>query len=135
MKKYIFKDEDGCKLEVEELDEETEVIDEENVDEVVLNKDEIIALKKLAPVVDKLVDLLKVEEKEHEGMTEDEDEEEVEEEITHDEDEEEVIETCTKAHDSKKSFGALEKKQKIDDSADLVDEISNAWAKRYGGNA
>ena len=122
MKKYIFKDEDGCKLEVEELDEETEVIDEENVDEVVLTKEEIIALKKLAPVVDKLVDLLKVEEKEQE-------------EITHDEDEEEVIETCTKAHDSKKSFGALEKKQKIDDSADLVDEISNAWAKRYGGNA
>lgn len=133
MKKYIFKDEDGCKLEVEEHDEETEVIEEEKVDEVVLNKEEIVALKKLAPVVDKLVDLLKVEEKEHEAIAEDE--EEVEEEITCDEDEEEVIETCTKAHDSKKSFGALEKKQKIDDSADLVDEISNAWAKRYGGNA
>ena len=37
-----------------------------------------------------------------------------------------------KGCDSKKSFGAIERKKKnIDDS--LTDEISEAWAKRYGG--
>ena len=40
----------------------------------------------------------------------------------------------TPTHDSKKSFGSLEAKRKktVEDSS-LVDEISDAWAKRYGG--
>ena len=39
-----------------------------------------------------------------------------------------------RAHDSKKSYGAIETKASIDDSIDLDTEIAQAWAKRYGGN-
>ena len=46
-------------------------------------------------------------------------------------DEEEVIETG-KAHDSKKSFGAIQRKSKPKDSLEN-DEVADAWAKRYGG--
>ena len=62
---------------------------------------------------------------------EDEEVEDEDEEALLDEDEEEVIETG-KAHDSKKSFGAIQRKSKPKDSLE-DDEVADAWAKRYGG--
>lgn len=147
--KFHIKDEDGKAYTVEEVIEketqdeeietETEVTpDLQDDDALGLTEDEITALKSLAKVAPKLLELLSVEEKEHEDNPEllDEDEEEIEEdedeEMIDDEDfeeeKEEVIET--KSHDSKKSFGAIEShKTSVDDSMD--DDISSVWANRY----
>ena len=46
---------------------------------------------------------------------------------------EEVEEEEFSAHDSKKSFGSIEKKQNVADSVDGEEEIAQAWAKYYGG--
>jgi len=93
-----------------------------------LSTEEIASLKQLAAVADKLIGLV--------NTTTDEEEEEIEQ-IEDEEEEqiEEVIDTSTiKTADSiKKSAIAIEKKIKADDSLN-TDVVSDAWAKRYGGN-
>ena len=141
MRKYHVIDDDGSEYQVEELDEE--LVEETQDDEPEINtlsNEEIEALKKLAAVADKLVALIETKDAE-EGMEEnnlvdeDEDSEEPDDE---DEEEEEVIDTEEEekkiTHDSKKSFGSLEsKKRKVVVDNSLVDEVSDAWTKRYGG--
>lgn len=98
-----------------------------------LSSEEIASLKQLAAVADKLIGLVNTTD---ENEIEDEEEEEIEE-IEDEEEEqiEEVIDTSKmKTADSiKKSATAIEKKIKTDDSLE-TDAVSNAWAKRYGGN-
>lgn len=142
-RKYVIHDEDGKKYDVEEVAEETTVEEpmKDEGEEAVLTADEILGLKKLAGVADKLVKLLEVEEAEHAATEEDakpvEDEDEDEVNDGCDEDEE-VVDTA-KPRDSKRSFGAIEKSDKttVDDSLD-EDEIATVWSKRYnnqlGGN-
>lgn len=140
--KYRIKDEDGMQYEVEEIDavEEApveEIADDEPIEEAApsLAPEEIVALKGLAAVAEKLMKLIPIEEEEH-GESLDEDmEEEVEEiedeEIDEEEKKEELIDTCSR--DSKSSFGSIEKQQCVNDSVDIQEEIANAWAKRYEG--
>lgn len=146
MRKYHVIDDDGSEYQVEELDEE--LVEETQDDEPEINalsNEEIEALRKLAAVADKLVALIETKDAE-EGMEEnnlvnkDEDNEELddEDEDVIDAEEEEVIDTEEEekkvTHDSKKSFGSLESKKRkavVDNS--LVDEVSDAWTKRYGG--
>lgn len=139
MKKYLVKDEDEG-LVVTELDEEPEKktededIEEEVRDDDALTPEEISALKSLAAVASDLVALVeksKTSDEDEEIDDEDEELEDEDEEALLDEDEEEVIETG-KAHDSKKSFGAIQRKSKPKDSLEN-DEVADAWAKRYGG--
>ena len=139
MKKYLVKDEDEG-LVVTELDEEPEKktededIEEEVHDDDALTPEEISALKSLAAVASDLVALVeksKTSDEDEEIDDEDEELEDEDEEALLDEDEEEVIETG-KAHDSKKSFGAIQRKSKPKDSLEN-DEVADAWAKRYGG--
>ena len=135
MKKFFVTDEDGAQFEVKEVDETVEPtvekVDEEK-DAIELTEEEIVALKRLAAVTDKLIDLLSTEEKEHAATS---DEEEITDEDC-DEDDEKVVDTDEEESkmkkDSKSSFGSIEKrKPKIDDS--IEDAVSAAWAKRYGG--
>ena len=146
-KKFIIKDEEGKQFEIteettDEIEEKTDVEDDE-----MLTSDEIASLKKLAKYSESLIKLLEVEKKEHEAVS-DEDEEdkkdmddcdefvdsdEDEEETIKDEDEEETI-VKTKPVDSKKSFGSIETKKtkKISDSIENREiEIANAWSKRF----
>lgn len=141
--KYRIKDEDGKEVIVEEMnDEEVDVMENEEpiVDEPTsesLSPEEISALKRLAAVADKLVGMCEgTTDALEEIQPEVKDDEAEEEEMIEDEDEnpeEEIIDT--KARDSKKSFGAIEKREKssIEDSIDSDVEIADAWAKRYGG--
>lgn len=133
MRKYHVVDDDGSEYQVEEFDDD--VIEEQDVN--TLSDDEIAVLKRLASVADKLLAKLNDEDNMEENNLEDEDEEEEEkvvdtEEDLDDEDEDEEDKKTT--HDSKKSFGSLEskKKAKVEDTS-LVDEVSDAWSKRYGG--
>lgn len=122
--------------------------------------DEIKLLKKLLEKADDLLDLLKEAEKEDKAEEKEKDEDEDEEVEEESEDEVEVGELDSdeellsipeeeegvtdsdesdedegvKAHDSKKSFGAIEKKSTVEDSISRDEEIAQAWAKRYGGN-
>lgn len=132
MKKFKIKDaETQEEFEVEEVSDEVEEIKKDDLD---LSPEEITALKKLAPIADKLIALLEVENKEH-AATEDADEDIVEDEDADDEvadSKEEVIETIKK--DSIASFGANEKRTSVSDSLDERElEVEDAWAKRYGG--
>ena len=132
MKKYFVCDGEND-YEVTEV-EETEQPDsnvETNDDASELTADEITALKSLAAAAPKIMAMIEKTE------TTDEDEEGLEtcdadpEEDVND-NEETIVETEKKpTHDSKRSFGANEKKPTVDDSVE--DEISAAWAKRYGG--
>lgn len=140
--KFRIKDEDGSEYTVEEMIEEKTTDDAEEI--LTLTEDEIKALKTLAASASQLLNLLTVETKEHEAVSDEdeieeekeviEDEDEIEEEETiedEDEDEEEEI-LETKSYDSKKSFGSIERNsKKVDDS--LTDSISEAWTKRYNG--
>lgn len=138
MKKYLVKDEDEG-LVVTELDEESEKktededIEEEVHDDDALTPEEISTLKSLAAVAPDLVALVEKSKAsdEDEKIDDEEEFEDEDEDALLDEDEEEVIETG-KAHDSKKSFGAIQRKSKPKDSLE-DDEVANAWAKRYGG--
>ncbi len=145
MRKYHVIDEDGSEYQVEELDEELienpkeELEDDEPVINDALSEEEIEALKKLAAIADKLVALTEIKDSDmdEDNLVDEDEDEEVED---SDEDKEEVIDTDeeekgkTPAHDSKKSFGSLEaKKKKIVEDSSLVDEVSDAWSKRYGG--
>ena len=118
-----------------------------------LDKDEVALLKKLVPHIEELIALLKVEQDEHDEESfdadkveesEEESEETVEEEFVEDDDcadevdeteETEETEEVEKIHDSKKAFGAIERKKVIDSDPELLqaDEIALAWEKRYGG--
>lgn len=154
MKKYRVTDEDGNALTVEELETSDEdIVEEPTKDEEPLTSEEIAALRRLASVADKLIEMTNnnvgdedeepiTDEEEEEDVTtdEDEDEEEVvidsEEEVI-DTDENSVEEEIVKktSHDSKKGFGSIEKKKtELGDSAlDHELEVAAAWAKRYGG--
>lgn len=132
MKKYYIKDDDDQEYEVieTEVDEEAEVKDE-GVE--ALSEEDIAALKMLASIADKLAALVQDNESTGEEVVEEEevDEEIEDEDVVEEEETEEVVDTCKK--DSKRSFGALEKrKTKTGDEA-IVDDIASAWAKRYGG--
>lgn len=137
MKKYLVKDEDEG-LVVTELDEEPEKktededIEEEVHDDDALTPEEISALKSLAAVAPDLVALVEKSKTSDEEEIVDEDEEIEDEEALLDEDEEEEVIETGKAHDSKKSFGAIQRKSKPKDSLE-DDEVATAWAKRYGG--
>lgn len=115
-----------------------------------LDKDEIALLKKLVPHIEELIGLLKVEQEEHdeesfdaeEVEADEESEETAEEEFVEDdacseevEETEEEEEAVEKIHDSKKAFGAIERKKVTDSDPELLqaDEIALAWEKRYGG--
>ena len=137
MKKYRVKDADGEQYEIEEIETMDEEVEETEFEEVVepLTNEEIASLRELAARAHELLALLdtaeddvvdeEVDEVEETDInTYDEEGEEVE------EDEEKVIDV--KSCDSKKSIGAIERnKTKVDDSLD--DDISSAWAKRFGG--
>ncbi len=144
MRKYHVIDEDGSEYQVEELDEELI----ENSDDKVkddepevngLSADEIAALKRLAGSADKLLALLEAKDSDmdEDNLVDEDEDKELDDE---DEKEEEVIDTDEEeedkkaTHDSKKSFGSLEtKKRKVVEDSSLDDEVSDAWAKRYGG--
>lgn len=126
--KYRVKDNDR-EYEVEEIvsDEEIEETVEPTDDDQALTSDEIAALKAIAKAAPQLMELIKKSETTDEDI---EEEEEVEE-VT-DEDEEEEEEKIPK-HDSKSSYGSIEKKSKKVDDSIVEDEVASAWAKRYGG--
>ena len=134
MRKYRILDDD-LDYPVEVVEEKEDVYDEDIEEK--LTAEEISALKGLAAVADKLMALLSTtdsDEDEKETCDEDEDEDEkmTDEDEVEEVEEEEVVDT-KKSRDSKKSIGALEnRKSKVDDS--LVDEVADAWQKRYGGN-
>jgi hypothetical protein len=143
MKKFHVKDEDGEVFEVEELDEITpasatdpapESKPEVN-DDNGLSDDEISALKGLAAIAPKLMKL--VENTADACEDKEELDDECEDPKVDDEDEqiEEVIDTDekTKPRDSKKSFGAIERKKKTNDSIKDAIDIETAWTRRYGG--
>ena len=145
--KYRIKDEDGREYTVEEAieeitqDEDIDCVPEVKDDDTTLTNDEILALKKLASVADKLVELITKdvtdedeEDDNKKELEDDELEEEDDEEVFTDSDEE-VIETSEEkkiAHDSKRSFGSnLKTTKRTNDS--VQDDINEAWAKRFGG--
>lgn len=140
--KFHIKDEDGKEFEVEEViakksEEDEDPIPAADDDSPALTSEEIASLKSLAAIAGDLVALVK-------GKTETDEDEEDDPEMTADEDEEEekVIETddcdttsgMKKVSDAKKSIGKIERTPKrVEDSVE-EDEVSKAWAKRYGGN-
>lgn len=141
--KFNVRDEDGKEYNVEEVEEVKKTDDEDETKKPLTNTctddalspEEIASLKKLAGIADKLCALVDTTTDE---KVEEEEEEEEEEEIEDEGEQiEEVIDTDEpkKAKDSiKKSAGAIEKKTvKTEDSVE-EDDVSAAWAKRYGGN-
>lgn len=141
--KFNVRDEDGKEYNVEEVEEVKKTDDEDETKKPLTNTctddalspEEIASLKKLAGIADKLCALVDTTTDE---KVEEEEEEEEEEEIDDEGEQiEEVIDTDEpkKAKDSiKKSAGAIEKKTvKTEDSVE-EDDVSAAWAKRYGGN-
>ena len=145
-KKYFITDEDGEETVIEEVDSIDEP-EEELHDEVEpLTEDEILALKRLAQVADKIIEKLGTADacKDDEFEEEEElvDEEPEEEELLDEEPEaeEEVIDTDEEEeeipakHDSKKSFGSIKKTvKKTEDSIEKSLDVESAWSKRYGG--
>lgn len=129
--KFFVKDDEGREFDVEEITTEEVLLEEKPLDnESSLSEIEIEALKKLASVADKLVALVaeKVDDEEPDDEVEEvEEAEEVEEDA-----DEKVIDT--KARDSRKSFGAIEKKRVALDSLDDIQlEIADCWNKRFNG--
>lgn len=142
-KVYRIVDEDGSSYEVEEIKDDDLIENDIQDDDLIENQssgltdDEILALKKLAGVADKLIDLLNVEE-ESETVSDEDDLDE--EKLLNDEDDldEELIDTDKKSNilkrDAKTSFGSLRKisnKDSVNDS--LTSDIEDAWRKRYNG--
>lgn len=144
MKKFHVKDKDGEVFEVEELDEDVSATNSapeskpEVNDDNGLSEDEILALKGLAAIAPKLMKLVEDTADACEDKDEEELDDECEDPTVDDKDEQigEVIDTDeeTKPRDSKKSFGAIERKKKSHDSIDNSLDVESAWAKRYGGN-
>ena len=121
--------------------------------EKVFTDEEVQMLKKLLEKADAILDLLKGKDADKEDKEEDEEEDIDEEDDMQelapddskdedllelpDEEDEETKDSCgTKStHDSKRSYGAIESRDSVeDDSIDIDNEIAQAWAKRYGGN-
>lgn len=149
MKKYIVRDGE-TKYEVTEVEEKTKdedvIENEEEVvetktedDESTLSAEEIAALKSLAAAAPKLLAMVEGnettdEDEDDEGLvTCDEDEDETDIDVNCDDEEIEEIPETKPTRDSKRSFGAIERKPKVHADDSLVDEVSDAWAKRYGG--
>lgn len=148
-KEEITAKEEEPEVEVKETEEETEEkADEENPVEVEesLTQEEIKSLKELIIRMPELLDLLeKAKEPEMAGEKEEdvkevELKEEVDEsKIPFTEETESFIDDSIEddkcddinLHDSKRSFGSVETKISTDDSMEVIDEISNAWKKRY----
>ena len=131
MKFFIKDEETGKDYSVEEIIEEKSAEDEIPETEETLSKEDIVALKSLASVADKLIELVKEDvdvDKDIDKDIDDEDEDEDDKEDVVDTDEEKM-----KAHDSRKSFGSIETRKTVDDSIE-EDDVSAAWAKRYAGN-
>jgi len=134
MKKYLIKDADNDTYEVTEVEEEATPQDDEPIEETAeaLTAEELVALRRLIPHIDKLV-------AQFETPAENADEEEFEEEdeITdadediEEESEEEIVDTCKDSKSLKDSAVSNKKKVTVQDSDDLEDEVSSAWAKRY----
>lgn len=128
-KKFTIRDEDGKQFDITEetVDEEPKPEELSEVkDEDALTPDELAALKELAKHASELISLLEVEKKEHEAVS-DEDEEK---EADVNDDDEEIIET--KACDAKSSAGSVEKVKANDSIVDNDNEIADAWSKRFG---
>lgn len=128
--KFKVRDKRGREFKVEEIEEAKAKAEDEPLtnscgDDDRLSSEEIASLKQLASVADKLVSMVSTSTDEDDIEDEDEEEEQIE----------EVIDTSKKktADSIKKSATAIEKKIKTDDSLD-EDAVSDAWAKRYGGN-
>lgn len=136
MKKFFVRDADGEEYEVEEIKEchDDDVIEEVSETEEqpeALTKEEIAALKRLAAVADRLLSTVNTEDEDPEMVDDEDEEKDIGDEEVTEEKKEEVVDT-TKTRDSRKSFGAIEKrKATVDDS--LNTDIDDAWAKRYGG--
>jgi hypothetical protein len=136
MKKFFVRDADGEEYEVEEIKEchDDDVIEEVSETEEqpeALTNEEIAALKRLAAVADRLLSTVKAEDEDPETLDDEDEEKDIGDEEVTEEKKEEVVDT-TKTRDSRKSFGAIEKrKATVDDS--LNTDIDDAWAKRYGG--
>ena len=136
MKKFFVRDADGEEYEVEEIkechdDDVIEEISETEEQPEALTNEEIVALKRLAAVADRLLSTVKAEDEDPETLDDEDEEKDIGDEEVTEEKKEEVVDT-TKTRDSRKSFGAIEKrKATVDDS--LNTDIDNAWAKRYGG--
>lgn len=136
MKKFFVRDADGEEYEVEEIKEchDDDVIEEVSETEEqpeALTKEEIVALKRLAAVADRLLSTVNTEDEDPETLDDEDEEKDIGDEEVTEEKKEEVVDT-TKTRDSRKSFGAIEKrKATVDDS--LNTDIDDAWAKRYGG--
>ena len=136
MKKFFVRDADGEEYEVEEIkechdDDVIEEISETEEQPEALTNEEIAALKRLAAVADRLLSTLKAEDEDPETLDDEDEEKDIGDEEVTEEKKEEVVDT-TKTRDSRKSFGAIEKrKATVDDS--LNTDIDDAWAKRYGG--
>ena len=147
MKKYLVRDgETEYEVtEVKEKPKDEDVIEEEVVetktedDESTLSAEEIAALKSLAAAAPKLLAMAKGnettdEDEDDKGLvTCDEDEDETDIDVDCDDEEIEKKPETKPARDSKRSFGAIERKPKVRADDSLVDEVSDAWAKRYGG--
>lgn len=141
MAKFYIKDSDGESFEVEEIEErDCDYGSDEFVkdDDSIISEEEVIALKKLIPYVDRIIAMIEadnVPEEKTEEPLEDNDLEILQEEKKEMDEDEEVIDTDEmKAKDSKKSFGSIEsKKQKVDDTLKNETSVEDAWAKRYGG--
>lgn len=131
MKRYHIIDADNEQYLVEEdVVKDDEVIEEATETAPALTDDEIKALKGLVARIPEIVDLLDGDKAEEDPIEDEDDELEPEERVIDTEEEEDEEE---KVHDSKKSFGAIERrKSTVDDS--LVDDIADAWTKRFGGN-
>ena len=136
MKKFFVRDADGEEYEVEEIKEchDDDVIEEVSETEEqpeALTNEEIVALKRLAAVADRLLSTVNTEDEDPETLDDEDEEKDIGDEEVTEEKKEEVVDT-TKTRDSRKSFGAIEKrKATVDDS--LNTDIDDAWAKRYGG--
>lgn len=136
MKKFFVRDADGEEYEVEEIkechdDDVIEEISETEEQPEALTNEEIVALKRLAAVADRLLSTVKAEDEDPETLDDEDEEKDIGDEEITEEKKEEVVDT-TKTRDSRKSFGAIEKrKATVDDS--LNTDIDDAWAKRYGG--
>lgn len=135
--KFKVRDKSGREFKVEEIEEVKVNAKDEPLTNTCgddgLSSEEIASLKQLAAVADKLVGLVNTSTDEDEIEDEEEEIEEIEDE--EEEQIEEVIDTSKKktADSIKKSATAIEKKLKTDNSLDK-DVVSDAWAKRYGGN-
>lgn len=129
MSKFHVKDDEGNEYVVEEQGTSSSELTPSQLE---LSQDDIVSLKKLALMADKLLALCEQQD-DGEEIPEKDPEEQIEQDSKEQETKEEVVNT-DKVGDSKASFGSIQKKKKTQDSVDIEESIAQAWAKRYGGN-